>query len=266
MSEPTIETTNIDIPFPEAAERQLRLAVGACQLRIVASAAAGAETPWVAGTYRYPADTLPLKIEQAGGSVRISQEQRYTGIWGGLDSRSVPRFDLALGKAQPYALVFEGGASENILDLGGLPLTRFSQQGGAGKFEVSFSAPNPQPMSTFNVEVGAAAVEMRNLANANFAEMSIKGGATGYKLDFGGLLQRDARVEINTGMAGVEVYIPSQTAARVSVETVLGGVDLGDGFMKKEGAYWNEAALTGKTPVLTVHARIALGELKLQVV
>ncbi len=260
MTELTIETTNIDIPFPEAGDRQLRFAVGACQLRIIP----GTDTPWVAGTYRYPADTLPLKIEQTGGSVRISQEQRYTGIWGGLDSRSVPRFELALGKAQPYALVFEGGASENIVDLGGLPVTRFSQHGGAGKFEIDFSAPNPQPMSEIEVEVGAAAVEMRHLANANFAEMSVEGGAAGYTLDFGGVLRRDARVEINTGMAGVDVYIPAETAARVSVEAVLGGVDLGDGFMKKDGVYQNEAALAGKTPVLTIRAKIALGGLKLR--
>jgi hypothetical protein len=35
--------------------------------------------------------------------------------------------------------------------------------------------------------------------------------------------------------------------------------------MKKEGAFWTEAALAGKRPVLTIRTSVALGSLRLQV-
>jgi hypothetical protein len=34
--------------------------------------------------------------------------------------------------------------------------------------------------------------------------------------------------------------------------------------MKKEGAFWTEAAMAGKTPVLTIHANVAIGALSLR--
>ena len=39
-------------------------------------------------------------------------------------------------------------------------------------------------------------------------------------------------------------------------------LDVADGFMRKEGAYWNEAALAGKTPLLNIQVNLALGSLK----
>ena len=92
----------------------------------------------------------------------------------------------------------------------------------------------------------------------------MNGGAAGYKFDFGGTLQRDARVSIVAGMSGVEIRVPGSTAAKIATETFLGGVDLGDGFMKQEGAFWTRAAVEGRTPVLSVHANVTLGGLVIQ--
>jgi hypothetical protein len=177
---------------------------------------------------------------------------------------SVPQINLQLGTAQPYTLGIELGASDNALDLGGLPLTRLSIKQGAGKVDVNFSAANPQPMSLLRIEAGATGLEMRNLANANFTDMILEGGAAGYKFDFGGTLQRDAHVRLTTGMSGVEVSVPAATAARIKAEVVMGGVNIGDGFTKKEGAFWTEAAIKGQTPVLTIEANISLGGLTIK--
>jgi hypothetical protein len=67
-------------------------------------------------------------------------------------------------------------------------------------------------------------------------------------------------------MSSVEITIPSSTAAKVKSETVLGSVDVGDGFMKKEGAFWNEAALASSGPVLNINATVALGAVRLRLV
>ena len=93
--------------------------------------------------------------------------------------------------------------------------------------------------------------------------MTVEGGAAAYVFDFGGRLGRDATCKITAGMSAVEIHLPAGTAAKVVMETVLGSVDLSDGFMKKEGAFWNEAALRGGTPVLTVTASVVMGSIRL---
>jgi hypothetical protein len=105
---------------------------------------------------------------------------------------------------------------------------------------------------------------MEGLANANFAEMTLEGGAAGYELDFGGVLRRDALVKINAAVSSVELTVPASTPVKMSGEAVMGGIDTGDGFMKKEGAWWNEAALSGQTPCLTINARMTMGSVRLE--
>jgi hypothetical protein len=251
--------TQINAAFPEAPDKHLHVGLGACKLK----AAAGDGAAWVSGTYD-PAETgVPVVVEQDGGSLRIKQDYKSFFPFGWFSTP--PRFDLTLGKAQPYALTIEMGASDNSFELGGLPITRLAVKQGAGKSEINFAAPNPQPLSSINVESGAMALEMTNLANANFAEMKVDGGAAGYKFDFGGTLQRDAHVKITTGMSGVELIIPATTAAKVGAEAVMGGLNLGDGFTWKDGAYWTEAAIKGQTPLLTIETNVSLGELTLRV-
>ena len=94
--------------------------------------------------------------------------------------------------------------------------------------------------------------------------MRLSGGAAGYELDFGGPLLRDAEAKIEAGMSGVEMKIPASTAAKIVAETTLGRVDVEDGFTKREGAFWTEAGMTGKGPLLTIRAGVRLGSLQLE--
>ena len=180
--------------------------------------------------------------------------------------RGVPTFDLALGTAQPYSLTVETGASDTDFELGGVPLIRLAIKLGAGKNVLRFLEPNPQAMSVLDLDVGAGNMELRGLANANFTDMTLDGGAAAFVCDFSGTLRRDASARLNTGMSSLEVLVPSTTAARVMVEATLGHLDTSDGFTTREGGYWTPAALTQSAPVLTVHATVALGVLRLQAV
>jgi hypothetical protein len=236
------------------------LAIGACRFR----ARPGEGDAWVAGTYHDPTDRRPTRIVEEGSSVTITEEEpsfeRIPAVFGG-----VPRYELRLGRQRPFALAIETGASEFDLDLGGIPLSRLTVRQGAGKFELGFSAPNPEIMQVLEVSSGAAGIELENLANANFSEMRFSGGAGGYELDFGGTLSRDAQVSIETGISGVQLTVPSATSTRVMAETTLGSVDVGDGFTKREGAFLTEGALRGETPTLTIRAGVRLGALRLRV-
>ena len=247
----------IRVDFPDATDRQLRITVGPGGLKI----APGTAGEWVTGTYRDPTGSIPARVAQEGGTVRISQSY----------NRSLPRlsgmpiFDLRLGTQQPYALTLEGGANDNyICDLGGLPLTRLDVRHGAAQIRLDFSAPNPQPMERLRLQIGAAEVEVTNLANANAAEIAVDGGAAAFKLDFGGTLARDASVRITAGAASVELALPSTTAAKVVPHAVLGGVEAGDGFETRNGGYWTKAAVAGATPLISVDANVTLGSLKLR--
>lgn len=255
MSTPA--TTEISIAYPESGDRQLRIGVGACRLKIVPGEGDG----WVNGSYSDPSGAAPCKIVEEGGTVRISQVYSWPDMIGAWDQP--PSFELALGKTRPFMLTLELGASESRLDLGGVPLSRLLVRQGAGKYTIDFSAPNPQPMSLLEVSAGAAGIELSRLANANCAEMRLEGGVGAFVFDFGGALQRDTHARITTGLSSVELRVPAATPVKVVSESMLGSLDVGAGFRQQGGAFWTEAGLAGATPLLTIRVDVALGALRL---
>lgn len=254
------EPMPIDVEFPDEPVLHLRISVGACRLRITPG---GEGAKWVTGTYEDPTGSMPYKITREGGTVRIAQKQ---GL-GTLKSpfSGAPTMNLSLGKGKAYTLIIESGASESAIDLGGLPITLLAIKKGAGKADFDFSEPNPGEMDMVDIDAGAVSLSLRNLANANFASMSLDGGAASYELDFGGELKRDSDVKINAGVSTVKVSVPASTPAKITPGSVLGSLDIGDGLTKKEGAFWTEAAMAGKTPVLNIVTSVALGTLMLKV-
>jgi hypothetical protein len=258
------KTMPILIPYGEAVERHLHVAVGACRLLIAPAQGgeSGEGAAWVSGTYSDPTDTMPLEVSQVGGEVRISQSYGWAQMAYVFDGP--PVLELDLGKAAPYTLSIDTGASEAHIDLGGLPLTHVTLKQGAGKVTVGFSAPNPERMDRLSISSGASAIEMYNLANANFGEMSLEGGAASYKLDFGGTLQRDAHAKVSAAMSATDIAIPATTAAKISSKSLMGGLNIGDGFMKKDGTFWTQAALAGLQPILSVQVTLTMGSLELR--
>ncbi|MGD2077947.1 MAG: hypothetical protein PVH18_06165 [Chloroflexota bacterium] len=252
------EVTKINIDYPDVKKPRLRLSVGACRMRI----GPGDQDTLVSGTYDDPTGSLPLRIVEEGDTVRLTQRQRWSEILGWLSG--VPEFDLTLGTARPYQLIVEAGAGEHKLDLGGLPLARLEVKHGAGKIDLDFSSPNPEAMSMLNLGTGAGSVDVRNLANANFEEMILEGGAASYRLQFGGHLQRDGHVRISTGVSSVDLRIPSATAARLYSESVLGSLHVDKSFTKTKGGYWTEAAVAEESPALTIRLTVALGSIDLR--
>src|ERR687895_474528 len=186
--------TPINVAYPPAEDLHLRIALGACRFE----ARPGESDAWVAGTYHDPTDRRSARILEEGASVTITEAEpsfeRIPSVFGG-----VPRYELEFGKERPFALTIETGASDFDLDLGGVPLSRLMVRQGAGKFELGFSAPNPEPMELLEVSSGAAGIELANLANANLSEMRLSGGAASYELDFGGGLLPQAHARIAAG-------------------------------------------------------------------
>jgi hypothetical protein len=258
------KVTPINVPYPDARDLEIKIAEGACRLTI---APADGDT-WITGTYTDPSGARQLVVKTSGGTASITEDLHGSRVWqwlrGGSASSLVPHLDLKLGKAQPFKLSIEIGASENHLDLGGLPIVRFSLRHGAGLTSVDFSTPSPQVMTLMDIGAGAGSTELRHLANAHFAELTVDGGMAEFKLDFGGTLQQDAHARINSGLAAVKVSVPAATAARIVSETPLGHVEAGEGLVMQAGAFLTPAATEGRRPMLTIDANVALGALTLR--
>lgn len=250
----------IECAYPAADLPVLRLAVAACRLRVVP----GEGPNLVTGTYEEPSGAIPPKVSVDGARVTISQRYEVSRTFD-LLSGGAPAFDLALGTARPYQLEIDSGGSDVSLELGGLPLARLTVRQAAGRLRVDFARPGTADLAALRVEAGAASLELRNLCNAGFAELVIAGGAARCSAHFGGTLARDARARIDAGVAAVQLIVPAATAARVEASSVVGGLRIGDGLTKRAGAFWTEAAVAGRTPVLDVHAETAVGLLELSV-
>lgn len=260
----TGKVTSINVPYPDTRDLEIKISEGACRLNITP----GDGEAWITGTYTDPSGMRSLSVETSGGTTRIAEDLRGSRMWDWLRSGyrfdTVPHLDLAFGKARPFKLNIEIGASENRLDLGGLPIIRLSFKHGAGKTTIDFSAPNPQVMTLMNVGAGAGSTELSQLANAHFAELTVEGGMAGFTLDFSGTLQQDAHAHISSGLATVEVTVPPTTAARIQAESPLGHIEVGEGFTTQDDTFWTPAAIEGRTPVLTIAANVALGTFTLR--
>ena len=244
--------TPIDLPFPGDDALELRIALGPCRVRI----GRGTSGSWATGRYEDPTGVLPIQVTEEAGRARISQAPSARSM---PSSTRPPSLELELGTARPFHLVIDGGANETIADLGGVPLTGLAVHYGAGRADLDFSSPNTAELASMDISAGGVAMDLRNLANANAATIVVSGGAGQYRLDFGGELRRDAEVRMNTGVAALELRVPASTAARVRSESVLGALDVGDGFVTREGAFWNAAAAAGGSPVIRVAINSVLG-------
>jgi hypothetical protein len=115
-------------------------------------------------------------------------------------------------------------------------------------------------MDNLTYETGASSVTLTGLANANFSSMNFRSGAGNYTLDFTGELQRDASVEIRSGVSNVIIIVPEGTAARLSYEGALLNVDARDSWQASGGDY----TLSGDGPTITIDVDMGAGNLELR--
>ena len=159
--------------------------------------------------------------------------------------------------------MIEAGASENHIDLGGLPITRLRLSHGAGSADVNFSAPNPAVLSELRLAVDAGKTDAHNLGNANFQTLLVEGGAASCLLDFSGNARQDASARISTAMASVEVRIPRDLAVEVTSSNVLGQPRADAGFSQRGATWLSPAAAAGSPIQLRIHSSMVMGKLLL---
>lgn len=247
--------TPVQAQFLDGDDLTLRLNLGACRLLV----RAGAEGPWVEGTYSDATGDSRIRIVTEGPRLTLSQDRSFAGSVGLL--RGVPTCDLRLGTGRPFRLEIGTGASDVHLDLSGVPLHGLDIKAGAGKIDLVISRPNPVEADEVSLRMGAGALDATGLGNLAASRLRADSGAAGVSLDLGGELRRHMDARVTAGMSGVRITVPADRPVRITTESTLGGTDLGDGFRTHDGAVHT---LAEGEPVITVRASVSLGSLQLR--
>ena len=247
---PDIEES-ITVADPESNETRLSLNFGAGELKL----SSGAEG-LVEGVAIYNVEQLKPEVIENGSEIEIKQ--------GDLDGafpfdNMKNRWDLQLGNT-PMDLSIEAGAYEGNMELGGLALKTLTVKDGAAHVNLSFSEPNLTEMSRLAYSTGASEVTLSGLANANFDTFDFDSGAGSYSLDFSGELQRDASVQINSGLSELILIVPDGVNATVNIEGGLTDINTGNGWSQSGTTYSHE----GSGPTLTVTVNMGAGSITLK--
>ena len=240
----------ITVANPKSDETRLTLSFGAGKLT-VSPEPEGKNL--VDGTAVYNVKDLKPSIQTSGNSIEIRQG----------DFQSLPIFedmrnewDLRLSST-PLDLTVNAGAYEGDLELGGLALKSLTVQDGASHVNLSFTEPNQTEMSLLRYETGASDVKLTGLANANFSTLTFSGGAGNYTLDFSGELQRDAVVEIESGLGNVSLVVPEDMDTIITVEGAALNVNHSSGWAQNGQEYTQ----SGSGHTLTVVIKMSAGNL-----
>jgi hypothetical protein len=253
---PTVtEEINVPLPAGQTGATNLEFRFGGGELTL----SPGAENALVSGTVAYNLDELKPRISSEGGRVLVSHGDYDFGTIPRIRGSVENRWDLAIGNA-PINLTIAAGAYQGRMEFGGLSILSLRITDGAAENVLSFSEPNQAEMETLTYETGASNVVLTGLANANFSQMAFRSGAGSYTLDFTGELQRDATVEVRSGVSNVEIIVPEGTAARLSYEGALLNVDARDGWQASDGGY----ILSGEGPAITINVEMGAGNLELR--
>jgi Cell wall-active antibiotics response 4TMS YvqF len=154
-------------------------------------------------------------------------------------------------------LNINAGAYDGEYELGGLSLTSLTVKDGAANVELSFSKPNATTMSVLRYETGASNVTLSGLANANFSTLIFSGGAGDYELDFSGDLTNDGTVNVEVGAGSVQLIIPKDVNAKVTVESAFTNINHSSNWTQNGNDYTQKS----DGPTLTIIVKMAAGDL-----
>ncbi|MHB8112364.1 MAG: toast rack family protein, partial [Bellilinea sp.] len=243
---------DINEPVPtDLAGARVEIEMGAGKLNV-----AGGARGLVEGTITYNVFGWTPEVTRSDGSVGIQQ--------GRLEDIKIPNKDvvndwgLLLG-AFPTDLEISAGAYEGLIDLSGVALTNLKITDGASKATVEFNSLNPVTMDSFSYKTGASQVKIYGLGNANTSQFTFDGGAGDYTLDFSGTLKQDLAVNVTSGVSKIEIIIPENVPARVTVSGGLNNVSP-SGTWSITGSVYEK---TGTGPRIDITIDMGVGSLDL---
>ncbi len=250
-----------NIAVPMLADKQaiayITLQFGAGTLNLLP--ATGATSDLVNGTAKFNVADLKPTVTINNNNITVEQGNlKLTGI-PLFNSNVVNDWNLSLANA-PMSLVIKAGAYEGEYELGGLSIHDLEVTDGASKVDMSFSKPNQVQMSSLQYTTGASQVTLKGLANAYTSDLTFRGGAGDYTLDFSGSLRANMTVTVESGVSQVTLVVPVGVNAQVITETGLMAVSAGAGWQQQGSTY----SLSGTGNTITVNVKMGAGNLRLE--
>jgi hypothetical protein len=251
------QTVDIQVPMPEEPSSgvELNLEFVAGELTL----APGASDYLASGRTTFNVAGFEPKVETNGSASTLrAGDLKIEGI-PHFEDDLINQWDLQLADT-PMSLNIKAGAYTGRFELGGLSLKKLAISEGGSDVTSTFSEPNRVEMSSFTYSTGGSTLELKGLANANFAQMSFNSGAGDYTLSFDGDLQRDASVTIDTGVSTVNLIVPEGVEAHVTFDGGLSTVNAGDGWSQNGSVYTHP----GSGPTITITVKMGMGTLNLE--
>lgn len=207
---------------------------------------------------RYDADAFTPEVSYANSRLRFGMEN------GNVRGRNLKegRLDLRLSPDVPLELDLAFGATDATVELGGLLVRHVNIQTGASRTVVSVSSPNEEECRLFEVEVGAASFEARNLGNLNAPRLTLQGGVGEVVLDFTGRWQQDMNAGVEMGLGSLTLRLPRGLGVRIVKDGLLASFD-SQGLTKRGDVYYSED-YDDATYKLALDLDAALGSIRVE--
>jgi len=219
----------------------------------------GASGYLASGRATFNAVDFGPKVDNTGSSYTLSQgDQGIEGIPVAQEDL-INEWDLQLADT-PMSLNIQAAAYNGSFELGGLSLENLSISEGGSSLRCTFSEPNHVEMSSFTFSTGGSSLELKGLANANFAQMNFTAGAGDYTLSFDGDLQRDANVTIDAGVGTLNLIVPDDINTQLIFDGGLTTINTSGAWSQNDTVY----TISGSSPALTITVKMGAGTLNLK--
>ena len=109
---------------------------------------------------------------------------------------------------------------------------------------------NPNPVWEINVETGASSIEF-DLSKFKVRELKLHGGAASFNIKMGMPLEM-TDVDVSTGMAGVDIFIPQNAACSVETDSGLSDNHF-EGFSKTGDDHYETAGYDAAKTKFHIH-------------
>jgi len=170
-------------------------------------------------------------------------------------------FDLTLSDQVPMDLELEFGAVRAGVDLGGLRLRTLDLTTGASEAELRVSEPNPEPMESIRLTVGAASLHATELGNLNVDELILEAGVGDVRLDFLGLVREETRIRAEMGMGRLEIRIPSEAGIRLVRDSFLTTLDAPELVERNDAFFssnWDSSSMKVRIEVKAAFGKVSV--------
>jgi hypothetical protein len=169
---------------------------------------------------------------------------------------------LDLTQKHPVDLDIDLGATNAVIDLSGMAVSRLAINSGASEITLRFGSANPIAMQELEIDAGVARLEIEKLGNANADRVRITGSAASVDLDLSGAWQGDRELQVALTFGAATVRVPRGTAVSVKHSRVLGTFDSA-GLTERGGVYVSDDWDTADKRII-IDARTTFGTLNLR--